>query len=240
VLWAHNDSGDRPRVFALRQDGTALGDVDITGAEAVDWEDMAVGPGGGPSPGDALYLADIGDNESVRSTIDVYRVSEPQVTASGPVEVAPAVRLRLRYPDGPHDAETLLVHPRSGELLIVTKHLSGESEVYAARRPAAGATTTLRRVGRLHLGLGGMATGGSVSADGRVVVVRTYGGLVAWGRRPGASLAATLRRAPCRGQTDLGGEGPGEAIALSRGGGAFFTVPEGSPAAIRRAAPRVR
>jgi hypothetical protein len=27
---------------------------------------------------------------------------------------------RLRYPDGPHNAEVLLVHPRTGDLYIVT------------------------------------------------------------------------------------------------------------------------
>jgi hypothetical protein len=155
---------------------------------------------------------------------------------------APAARLRLRYPDGPHDAETLLVEPRSGELAIVTKSLSGQSGVYVTRTPAAAdaATLTLRRSGTVALDAGGLATAGSVSADGRVVAVRTYTGIVAWIKRPGASLAATLRRVPCRGRVSLGGEGQGEALALGRDGRAFFTVPEGGGAAIRRYASRRR
>lgn len=234
ILWTHNDSGDRPRVFAVRANGTVVADLDVPGAEAVDWEDIAIGPS--PGGGRALYLGDSGDNAAQRATIDVYRVPEPRVPSAAGT-TAPAVRLRLSYPDGPHDAETLLVDPRSGELAIVTKQLSGESGVYVARHPdaaAGGATLTLRHVATLHLDLGGLATGGDVSADGRVVAVRTYTGLVAWAKRPGASLAATLRRAPCRGEVSLGGEGQGEALALSRDGRGFWTVPEGGNPPIRR------
>src|SRR5215218_3190707 len=68
VLWAHNDSGDRARIFALRSDGSLIASLDVPGAEATDWEDIAVGPGGD------LLLGDIGDNQSVRKDIDIYRV----------------------------------------------------------------------------------------------------------------------------------------------------------------------
>jgi hypothetical protein len=231
VLWSHNDSGDRARVFGLRADGSVVADADVTGAEAVDWEDIALGadPGG---HGDALYLADIGDNGAARPSIDVYRVPEP---APGASATAPAVRFRLHYPDGAHDAETLLVDPRGGRALtIVTKSFTGHSGVYVARSPVAGGETTLRRVGSLDLGAGGAATAGSVSGDGRVVAVRTYSTVFAWARKKGSSLAATLRRKPCVVPTGVGLEGQGEAIALARRGGSFYTVPEGQGASIRR------
>ena len=93
VLWAHNDSGDRARIFALRSDGSLIASLDVPGAEATDWEDIAVGPGGD------LLLADIGDNKSVRNAIDIYRVPEPRL-ADGPTTTAAATRLRLTYPDG--------------------------------------------------------------------------------------------------------------------------------------------
>lgn len=238
VLWTHNDSGDRPRVFALSSNGALRASFDVAGAQAVDWEDVAIGPGP-RGTGDQLYLADIGDNAAVRPAVDVYRVAEPSVAGvtATPGITALATRLRLRYPDGAHDAETLLVDPRSGELVIVTKQLDGRSGVYAARRPAATSTTTMRRVATLELGLGGMATGGAVSADGTVIVVRTYTGIVAWSRRAGASLAGTLRRSPCVAPVSLGGEGQGEAIALNAGGTGFMTVPEGPRAVIRRYLP---
>ena len=223
VLWTHNDSGDRPRVFALRPDGSLLANLDVPGAQAVDWEDIAI-------RGRTLYLADIGDNARARSTIDVYKVPEPRVPASG--TTAPATRMELRYPDGPHDAETLLVDPRSGELVIVTKELSGRSGVYVAH----GSRGTLRLAGHLNLGLASLATAGDVSADGRVIAIRTYSDVFAWRHTPGTSLAAALRRKPCVSPTPLR-EGQGEALALTRDGRAFYTVPEGEHATLRRYTP---
>jgi hypothetical protein len=230
VLWSHNDSGDRPRLLALRTDGSLIASLDVPGAEAVDWEDLAVGPGGD------LLVADIGDNDAQRASVDVYRIPEPRL-AAGASATAPATRLRLTYPDGAHDAETLLADRRTGELVIVTKAFSGRSGVYAARVPARGtpATATLRRAGSLELGLGGLATAGDVSADGRTVAVRTYTTLSAWSRRPGRSLAATLAGGrPCTGEVRLGGEGQGESLALAADGRSFFTVPEGAAPALRK------
>ena len=45
VWWVHNDSGDSARVFAVGTDGRDLGEFDLAGTAAVDWEDIAVGPG---------------------------------------------------------------------------------------------------------------------------------------------------------------------------------------------------
>jgi hypothetical protein len=232
VLWTHNDSGDRPRVFALRSSGALLADLDVPGATAVDWEDVAIGPL--PGGRRALYLADIGDNDGERAAIDLYRVPEPRVPRSG--TTAPAARLRLRYPDGARDAETLLVEPRTGEIAVVSKALGGDSGVYVTGPwgVSTGTTRTLRRVATLSLGFGGLATAGDVSADGRTVVVRTYTGFVAWRKQSGATLAATLRRRPCSGRTSFAGERQGETLALTANGRAFITVPEGAGATIRR------
>jgi hypothetical protein len=229
VLWAHNDSGDRARIFALRSDGSLIASLDVPGAEATDWEDIAVGPGGD------LLLGDIGDNTSVRKSIDIYRVPEPRL-AGGPTATATATRLRLTYPDGAHDAETLLADPRTGEIVVVTKRLDGRSGVYVGQAPARDepGAAVLRRAGALRLGFAGLATAGDVSADGRTIAIRTYTALYAWTRRPGASLATTLARKPCVGSAQLGREGQGESLALSRDGRSFFTLAEGTGVALRR------
>jgi hypothetical protein len=66
VLWSHNDSGDGPRLFALTTSVGDLGVFTLDGAEARDWEDLAIGLG--PEPGlDYLYAGNIGDNESQRA-----------------------------------------------------------------------------------------------------------------------------------------------------------------------------
>ncbi len=232
VLWTHNDSGDRPRVLAVTRAGRLLADVAITGAAAIDWEDISVGPA--PGGGDALYIADIGDNGEQRADVAVYRVPEPRVGGGGPTASAPAARLTLRYPDGPHDAEALLVDRSSGALVIVTKSFGGESGVFSATRPSATGTTLLRRRGRLSLGVGAAVTAGDVSADGRTIALRTYDRAFVWTRRPGESIAGALRRRSCSPRTDLFVEGQGEALALSAHGRSFYTVPEGARPALRR------
>jgi hypothetical protein len=222
VLWTHNDSGDRARVLALAPDGRQLADVDITGADAVDWEDIA-------ATKDALYLGDIGDNAAARETIAVYRVPEPRVPATGPAD---AQRLTLRYPDGAHDAEALLVDPTNGALVIVTKDLRGASRIYTAI-PSPTEVTTLRLAGTLALGIGEAVTAGDVSADGRTVALRTYDRAFVWTRKPGRSVPATLLGKSCTPKANLLAEGQGEALALTRDGRRFYTVPEGPSPSIR-------
>jgi len=230
VLWTHNDSGDRARIFAVSPGGRLLAELTIEGAENVDWEDIAVGPAAGA--GDALYIGDIGDNAEQRAEIVVYRIAEPRVAGGGGRLTALAERLTLRYPDSPHDAEALLADPSSGALVVVTKTIVGPSRVYVADRPSAGLTTTMRRAGTVPAGRNGLITAGDVSADGRTIVVRTYARALAWSRRRGESLASAMRRRPCVVGAGLF-EGQSEALALTRDGRAFYTVPEGADPALR-------
>jgi hypothetical protein len=230
LLWSHNDSGGDPELFGLRADGRVAARPRVTGAEAVDWEDIATGPGRGSQP--VLYIGDIGDNASARPAIDVYRVAEPRV---GDAATAPAARLRLRYPDGAHDAEALLVDPLRGDLVIVTKFIGGARAYRTSAQAPAGAPIRLRAGPTVGLSF---VTAGDVSADGRIVVLRGYDRAAVWVRRGRERLTTTLARTPCFAPTSLIGEGQGEALALDRHGTSFVTVPEGSPAALRRYAPR--
>jgi hypothetical protein len=226
LLWSHDDSGAGPVIFGLLADGRVVARPTVTGARAVDWEDIAAGPA--PDGRPLLYVGDIGDNASRRPSVDVYRVAEPRVGAKA---TAPAARVQLRYPDGAHDAEALLVDPLRGDLVIVTKALGAARAYRASARLPAGSQTTLRRGPAVALSL---VTAGDVSADGRIVVLRGYDRLAVWARHGREPLTTTLRRAPCLSPTSLAGEGQGEAIALDRRGASFATVAEGSPAVLRR------
>jgi hypothetical protein len=218
VLWLANDSGDLPRVYAVDRRGRLLATVAVGNADAVDWEDLALGPGPGPGR-DYLYAADVGDNDERREDVLVYRFAEP----SPGEHSARATPLRLRYPDGPHDAEALLVDPRTGRLLLVTKRL-GAAGLYAAPRSLPpGRAATLRRVGSVS-GLLGPVTGGAVSSAGDVVVLRTILGVALWPRSGGA-LWTAFRREPCL--QPVPGGGQGEAVTVVPGGRALLLVPEG-------------
>jgi hypothetical protein len=226
LLWSHDDSGAGPILFGLRADGRVAARPTVSGAQAVDWEDIAAGQSADGRP--LLYVGDIGDNASRRPSVDVYRVPEPKVGAAA---TAPAARLRLRYPDGAHDAEALLVDPLRADLVIVTKALGAGRAYRASARLPAGSQTTLGRGPAIALSL---VTAGDVSADGRIVVLRGYDRLAVWARHGREPLTTTLGRAPCLSPTSLAGEGQGEAIALDRRGASFTTVAEGSPAVLRR------
>lgn len=183
VYWTHNDSGGGPFIYAFDATGESRGVFRVNGAQARDWEDISIGPG--PSRGRwYLYIGDIGDNEGKRTEVVVYRVPEPALTAAdnaatkkAPRTIAAAEAIRLRYPDGPHDAESLLVHPVSGNLYIVSKAMMRPAIVYEAAAPlVAGDVITMKKVGEMKVPslLGGALTGGSISPDGRHVAFCDY------------------------------------------------------------------
>ena len=219
VLWAIEDSGNPPDIIALRANGSELGRFAVTGADNVDWEEVAVA-------GSDVYAADIGDNAEARSGITIYRVPEPDVRAGGGA-TRPSTRIDLRYPDGPHDAEALLVDPRTRTLIVFTKDLAGIVTVYAGRGG------TLRRIARRDLGIGEAVTAAGIAPDGRTVAMRTYDAVFGWTRAPGEPLTRTVRRPPCRSPTPLD-EGQGEALTVLRGGRSFLTVTEGRNPPVRR------
>ncbi len=126
-LWAHNDSGDEARVFLMDELGVTQAVVRLEGVTAFDWEDMS---GAGPSSGE-LFIGDIGDNAGARADVVVHHVEVPDPAPSGEVTIPAAEidTITLTYPNGPRDAETLLVDPASRDLVIVHKRFGGPSEV---------------------------------------------------------------------------------------------------------------
>ena len=160
VIWTHNDSGHETVLYAVDAAGQARGRVRVP-ARTRDWEDLSAGP---CPAGDCLYLADIGDNDLARRTIQVLRVPEPDPDAG---RTAPPDVFTLIYPDGPHNAEALFIV--EGTVFIVTKDRDGI--LYRSTTPLGDARELrLRRVGALRLT---GVTDAEASTDGQSVVVRT-------------------------------------------------------------------
>lgn len=231
VLWAIQDSGNAPELIALRTNGTLIGRWTVAGASNFDWEDIATGPGG-PGGVPWLYAADLGDNLAQRDDIVIYRVPEPTSPGGGGT-TAPASALHLTYPDGAHDAESFLVDPKRGTLIVVTKGVPGG--VYALSKPSSwSGTHRLHKVADAALAY---ATAADVSANGRVIALRGYFSGSFWTRRGNEPLTATLRRKPCTSPTGLD-DGQGESIALSPLGSTAWIVAEGKNPPIHRLTPR--
>lgn len=161
LLWTHNDKGDGPRLFGISWQGGTRAVVRLAGARAVDWEDIATGPA------HSLWVADIGDNARSRSYVSVYRLTEPEQLVSAQLE---ATRYDFTYPDGRHDAETLMVDPRDGRLYVVTKDRDGGA-VY--RAPADLRTDTPNQLTRVASAPANV-TGGSFAPDGSWFALGNY------------------------------------------------------------------
>jgi hypothetical protein len=229
VWWVHNDSGDSARLFAIDSRGRTLRIYSLADVTAVDWEDIAVGPG--PAPGASyVYVGDIGDNGANRSEVQVLRVREPIVSRGRAVTLGGVATLRLRYPDGPRDAEALVVDPERRQLYVIEKRRDGRpAGIY--RAPAGlpdGSRTTLRRVGALRLGagLGNAVTAADVSTDGSRLAVRTYGTVLLWQRPRGRTIPQALTGPRCVGPIPF--ELQGEAIAFRPDGRGYATIAEGA------------
>jgi DNA-binding beta-propeller fold protein YncE len=133
VYWTVNDSGDRGVAYGIGLDGKVQGTLNFR-AEPQDVEAIAVHE-------DRLYVADIGDNSRERSSVRLYFFKNPRANGLTVAYYA----YDLRYPDGPHNAETLLVDD-SGRLFIVTKGRKGA--IYEApMRPRRQGVNELQKVG---------------------------------------------------------------------------------------------
>ena len=193
TFWVHNDSGDQPRFFAIKRDGTAVfpgyqnrredagveaqpptvfQGFGVDGASNSDWEDIAY-------DGENLYLADVGNNGNARRDLGIFKVAEPNPEASG--RVRSLAWYPVAYPDQtefppagskPFDCEA--VFWLRGKLYLVTKHrtATGGADIGA----------NLYRMDSWHLDkpnvlkkldsatdLGGWTTAADVSPDGKLL-----------------------------------------------------------------------
>jgi hypothetical protein len=227
VFFTHNDSGDTARFFAVDRYGCTLGVFSAPGVTATDWEDIARGPG------NSLWLGDIGDNNANRAEIAVHRFAEPALGASTNGSACPgaaaqtvaAASYRLRFEDGPHDAETLLVDPRTSQVFIITKSFTAGA-LYAAPNPlSASDVNVLHKVS--DVATPAFASGGDISSNGQEVAVRNYGEIDIRTIPNGNLAAAFAPSAPVQ-RLDAPDSGKqGEGLGFTRTGRNLLTSSEG-------------
>jgi hypothetical protein len=156
LYWTVNDSGDRGVAYGIGLDGTVQGTLNFR-AQPRDVEAVAV-------YGDQLYVADIGDNTRKRRFVRVYFFTNPR--ANGLTVTYQAYD--FRYPDGPHNAETLLVD-ESGRLFIVTK--ARKAGIYEApANPKRKGVNELEKVGSAPSNV----TDGTFLPGGERIALLTY------------------------------------------------------------------
>lgn len=256
IFWTMNDSGGEPCVFAIDQQGRTRAKVRVADAVNFDWEDLASGLDEQQRP--VLYIGDIGDNFHMRPTVQIYRIPEPDVAPLGAsvAETVSAASLHWHvvYPEGPRNAEALLVHPLTRRVHLITKMEDGRSTLYAfpeALDVLAVADHGLENnhlpvrmeaVGRLvfpGLARAGkrpkddlLCTGAAFSPDGMRMITSTYSSLYEW-RLPGGKVTVeALARPPLRLLPELLRQL--EAVTYDADGQALWLTSEHLPAPLIR------
>ena len=234
VLWTHNDSGDGAFIFAINTKGETLGTWKVEGARNADWEDIAAYK---DKTGKCfIYIGETGNNKLKRPEHLVYRVAEPIVrpddvksNRSEPLATAAVESTRFTYPDFDQDAETLLVHPHTGAIYIVTKRVSGPAGVYRVKPDFGSAETQpAESVGELSVPAipNGFLTGGDISPDGRHLIVCDYTRAYEYHLpESAAGFDAIWKEAAM--PIELGPRKIGESICYGADGSSLFATSEG-------------
>ena len=184
-FWTLNDSGNAPSLFSFDSTAESVGFVDLRGGSNLDWEAISAGP---CASAWCLYVGDIGDNRAVRPSVTIYRTVEPDHHDLEAHQAQVRDSLVVRYPDGPRDAEALVVTDK-GDVAIFSK--GWESDVTAYWIPAAawnGGAVVAMPIWKLpikpSIALNRLVTDAALSSDGLTLAVRTYREIYLFQRTP--------------------------------------------------------
>ena len=244
LFWLHNDGGSEALLFGVDTTGVVLVTARIDNVSNRDIEDVTIGRCGSDW---CVYLGDIGDNRSRRSSVRIHvtplpALPDPEHSAaerSGELdtvvqELAALASWEFEYPDGPRDAEGLFIDDARGQLLIISKGRRSAGVVLysidlAELDEEDRSIRTLNRVGRLAIPVGGstsqLVTAADLSPDGTTLALRSYASLhlLPWS---GAALQDTAL-VPYSALLFLAFEPQGEGVTWDAGGELLYLASEG-------------
>lgn len=134
VYWGINDSANAAILFALDKNGKARTRINVRGGPYRDIE--ALGYGNCEFAPKCIYIADIGDNSRERRRIRILIIKEPELSA---IDAQILQTIYIDYPNGPRNAEALIIRPTDGAIFIIEK-LGGKNRhnnpiIYKIPRP---------------------------------------------------------------------------------------------------------
>ncbi|MCC6509715.1 MAG: hypothetical protein IT423_11440 [Pirellulaceae bacterium] len=245
LLWTHNDSGDKPQLFAFDADGRLHATLEVKRADAVDWEDMCSFT---HAEKPFLAVADVGDNGHSRKHVTIYGLEEPTVEfipvagngdgngdgkATKPARLSAKTEFEIKvtYPHGPINCEAIAYDPWRQQFILASKEQL-RSQLFAISFDAQGGKQEVRAqlIGSFPVPT---VTGASISDDGHLLALGTYGPSCLLRRTsaktPGSSTPwqsangdeLELLPAPLRGQ--------GESICFNKDATKLLMTSEGRP-----------
>lgn len=210
-LWGEEDSGNPPLMYLIGHDGNVKSKVFIAGAVNTDWEDIALVDG-------SIYMADIGDNNAVRSSLTIYKFPEP---VAGADTVKNFDAIHFTYADGPHDAEAILIDSSTKDIYVITKRDTA-SRIYRVHYPYSHTSmNTAEYIASLPYN--GVVSA-AVSPDGTGIIVKNYFSLYYYKRPSGTSIPTALQQSYTALKYTV--EPQGEAVTFALDNSGYYTVSE--------------
>jgi hypothetical protein len=227
LLWTHNDSGDKNRIFSIDASGKGTREFYLEGASNRDWEaiSMAQFP-----EGSFIYVGEIGDNNAEFPTCAIYRVPEPEITASTPQSntLKNVQKITYKYPDGARDAEAFLIDQSSKDIYIISKRESSK-RLYRLPYPQSFTlTNTAEFVQELTFSVGTAQplyiVDGNVSVDNQEIIIKNYLQIFHWRRSTNETIPEALKRTPKT--QPYFAEPQGEGLCFAQDGSGYYTLSE--------------
>ena len=178
-LWTINDSGNKPELFLISQEGKLQGTVELSNAKNVDWESLASVEIGGTRK---IVVADVGDNFTKRKKVTLYFVDEPsqKVLSQQPDKKLKrtAEKIEFKYEGGPINCEAVFVDVQENAILLIEKlYLEVQRKtppgVYRLDLPKLPCKTVLvaKRIGDFPIR---NVTGADINSAGDELIIRNY------------------------------------------------------------------
>ncbi len=215
------DKGNSSAVHVFTSTGIFKSKLLLNGVQNIDFEDLTIGPG--PIDGETyIYIGDIGDNDNNRSQIRILRFPEPDLSGNVPatITIENIEIINVKYPDGPKDAETLMIHPITKDLIIMSKRES-QTMVYRLNYPYNQPMNEPLYLGSLPLK---KLVAGDISNDGQRFAVKNKSTIYFWQTADNDIYKTMFHTAPKK--VAYIPEPQGESLGFSMDGKSYFTVSE--------------
>ncbi|SOD85737.1 hypothetical protein [Streptomyces sp. Ag109_G2-15] len=214
IYWTHNDSDDGPYIYAVDSaTGKTVATVTLGGVGSPrDVEAISIGPD------NQIYVGDIGDNlDGKWPYVWIYRLPEPKVLKD---QTARATQYVVKYSDGARNAESLVVHPKTGRVYIIDKKEDGGHLYEGPATLSTSGANIFRPVAAIDL----WATDAAFSPNGRQLAVRGYFGGLYYDWNGGKIKKEGRLDAPLQGQ--------GESVSYSVDGTKLMYGSEGADSSV--------
>lgn len=212
LIYTINDSGGAPIIYAIRAStGATVGTTTID-ADFVDTEALSIDDEG------TLWVADTGDNRSVRTDAALYSLPESGGKTQKGVT---AKRYPITYPGGPLDVEALVVQPRTGKKFLISKGLFGGT-VFALPDPLV--EDAPNEAVAMPGDIPGLVTDAAFTTDGEYIVARDYS----------EAYVLDAKTWQIAARTELPEVEQGETLAMDPSGDSYLVGTEGTRSPLYR------